>query len=319
MLGYESLKEALDRQPQEMINVDERAWRRLRAAYQTDAHPTEFRVAWSNGVAFFRARSGLRNRRPLRVEWRGGHKNPGYDFIPADLRVDHVYLVSCKYGSRLLLNASPSFLFERLLADREGRRGDWYLDVAPSEYRELYRKAREHVPFGPDLPSDITRLSREDRDLLKRTLRGRWPSALLPEYASFSHAVAITSAKMWAANLTSLSKREEMLWRLLRLAPAPYFILGVSSTAPIRLRVHTPWDWRREFRLRSFDVAADLRAEQPKVRWDANVLNQRTGERSVVEGHIEVRWAHGKFGASPEAKVYLDTPHIHVPGYAQLG
>jgi hypothetical protein len=38
----------------------------------------------------------------------------------------------------------------------------------------------------------------------------------------------------------------------------------------------------------------------------------------VVEGHVEVRWSHGRFLGSPEAKVYLDTPHVHVPGYNLL-
>jgi hypothetical protein len=38
----------------------------------------------------------------------------------------------------------------------------------------------------------------------------------------------------------------------------------------------------------------------------------------VVEGHVEVRWSHGKFGGVPEAKIYLDTPHHKVAGYQPL-
>ena len=33
---------------------------------------------------------------------------------------------------------------------------------------------------------------------------------------------------------------------------------------------------------------------------------------------MEVRWSHGRFAQAPEAKVYLDTPHRHVPGYFPL-
>jgi hypothetical protein len=35
-------------------------------------------------------------------------------------------------------------------------------------------------------------------------------------------------------------------------------------------------------------------------------------------GHVEIRWSHRPFCGLPEAKVYLDTPHAHVPGYRRL-
>jgi hypothetical protein len=38
----------------------------------------------------------------------------------------------------------------------------------------------------------------------------------------------------------------------------------------------------------------------------------------TVEGHVEIRWSHGRFAGPPEAKVYLDTPHHDVPGYLPL-
>ena len=37
----------------------------------------------------------------------------------------------------------------------------------------------------------------------------------------------------------------------------------------------------------------------------------------VIEGHVEVRWSHGKFGGVPEAKIYLDTPHHDVAGISR--
>jgi hypothetical protein len=43
-----------------------------------------------------------------------------------------------------------------------------------------------------------------------------------------------------------------------------------------------------------------------------------TGEQRTVEGHVEIRWSHGRFGQPPEAKVYLDSPHEEVPGYHEL-
>jgi len=37
-----------------------------------------------------------------------------------------------------------------------------------------------------------------------------------------------------------------------------------------------------------------------------------------VQGHVEIRWSHGRFSGAPEAKVYLDTPHANVPVFHPL-
>ena len=59
---------------------------------------------------------------------------------PIDLRIDHVYLVSCKYESDILANVSPGRLFDGLLATTgTWDRGDWYAAVAAAELLELYR------------------------------------------------------------------------------------------------------------------------------------------------------------------------------------
>src|SRR5690606_10346106 len=79
----------------------------------------------------------------------------------------------------------------------------------------------------------------------------------------------------------------------------------------------SPWDWRQSFRLRRFQVEP-VPSRQPVVRWAAAVDDRLSGARHTVEGHIEVRWSHGRFGGLPEAKVYLDTPHPPVPGYWPL-
>jgi hypothetical protein len=83
--------------------------------------------------------------------------------VPSDLRVDHVYLVSCKYLSRILHNPSPARLVEGLLtqAPVDDLR-DWYHRVAPAEYQDLYATCVDVVD-GPPLPPlavDLTRTQR---------------------------------------------------------------------------------------------------------------------------------------------------------------
>ena len=108
-----------------------------------------------------------------------------------------------------------------------------------------------------------------------------------------------------------------MVWRLLRIGSAPYFVLGSSADRSLRLRIATSWDWRQQFQLLTVSTEGQ-RGGQPRVGWEAVVRDRASRSVHTVMGHIEVRWSHGRFGGLPEAKGYLDTPHHLVPGYVAL-
>ena len=113
-----------------------------------------------NGRAFLEAPDGLRGRAPILIEWKGSHQPPGFDVLPADLRIDHVYIVSCKYLSRILANSSPTNLFVRRLADRTAGAEpiSWYEVCAPDEYQHLYSCIRRYVGQSvlPATPQEMT-------------------------------------------------------------------------------------------------------------------------------------------------------------------
>ncbi|MCY3850657.1 MAG: hypothetical protein OXF75_07655 [Acidimicrobiaceae bacterium] len=75
-----------------------------------------------------------------------------------------------------------------------------------------------------------------------------------------------------------------------------------------------PVGFQNRYRMRRFDMWGD-HAGQPTVRWRAEVVDRRDSTPRTVEGHVEIRWSHGKFAGVPEAKIYLDTPHHDVAGY----
>lgn len=318
MFGHDDLDAALRARPDAFRNVTTDTWDRLAGYHQAGRFRPEFVAAWANGRSFLEATDGLRGRLPEVVEWKGGHRAPGEEVVPADLRVDHVYLVSCKYLSRILINASPSHLFDRGLRGGHGVQApDWYLEADPDGYQRLYEAARAELPPDLGLPPFATDLTRDHRAVLKVHLAGPWPGAVKPVYRDFAARVAQRSAERWRAVLRGKREREAMLWRLLRIGPAPYFILGASKERSLRLRIATPWDWRQTFDLQSFDVWGD-EAGQPLVRWEATVRRLDDGQSTEVCGHVEVRWSHGRFAQPPEAKVRLDTPHHRVPGYFPL-
>ena len=251
------------------------------------------------------------------VEWRGPHRSVGDEAVPADLRVDHVYLVSCKYLSRIVVNASPEHLFDRVLKGGHGQRstGNWFHEIAPAEHAALYATVRD-AAVTP-LPDDVMSLSTEQRRDIAHSFErgGAWPGAGDALYAALVERVAANSAQRWRDAIGT--KAEPMLWRLLRIGSAPYFVLGASPKGFTRFRIATPWDWRQHFELRAFDVEARA-GGQPMVDWRALVRTRADGSEAAVRGHVEIRWSHGRFCGPPEAKVYLDTPHVDVPGYFPL-
>lgn len=319
MVGYATLDEALLARPAVLANVSPAEWEQLGAAWEGGGFDRDFEAAWENGVAFLHAADGLRGRFPARVEWKGSIRAPGDDVIPADLRVDHVYLVSCKYLSKILINASPSYLFDRLLAGGQGRRSnsDWYAQVATAPYQELYDQIRTQL-CAWQLPTAVTSLERDDRAFLKQQLASsRLVGAAGAAYTEFCAAVAKESAHRWRSAIDYLGDPTGLLWRLLRFHAAPYFVLGSSPAGPMRFRIATPWDWKQRYDLRVLAIEAQP-GGQPRVGWAATVRDRFSGRDVVVEGHVEIRWSHGRFGGQPEAKVYLDTPHAQVPGYELL-
>jgi len=317
-LGIATLDEAAWRLPLELTNVEDSHWRRLHAALGDPVYADAVASAWENGRAFLQARDGLRGRLPLTVEWKGPHRPPGYDSLPADLRIDHVYLVSCKYLSKILANPSPAHLFERALAVRGSRSAsDWFMSVAEDAYRVFYDEVRRTLESSAALPRDPSELTARDRERIKEACARRWPGALEAAYVEFSAEVSRRSADVWNRALPTLQDRELLLWRMLRLESAPYFILGSSGSSSLRLRVATPWDWRRAFELKDFEIVPETSA-QPRIAWSAKVTRRSDAATLSVEGHVEIRWSHGRFCGSPEAKVYLDTPHEDVPGYFAL-
>ncbi len=315
-LPYPDLRSALaSRSP--VLRVDEATWSRLDHLLAEGAHQTEFQVAFENGRAFAVADDGLAGRPPRIVEWTGGRRPSGDEVAPIDLRIDHVYLISCKYLSANIANPSPARLIDGLLATTgTWDRTDWYQTVAPEEHQSLYASCRDAAGLD-DLPESCAELTGDHRDRLRRSLTARdYPPAARDAYRRLCAAVSTRSAERWSRQLAGIDP-ERMVWRLLRIGSAPYFLLGTRGTASVRLRVDTPWDWHHRYRCQALHVAP-AQAGQPRVNWSARCTERATGAVRTVAGHVEIRWSHGRFGQPPEAKIYLDTPVDEVPGYHPL-
>jgi len=315
--GVDSLDRALAQRPG-AVRLEPGDWELLAELHRVGRFAGDFATAFDIGRDFLAARDGLGGRPPRLIEWTGARRPPGDEVAPIDLRIDHVFLISCKYLSQNIQSPSPARLFDGLLATSgTWDRGDWYEATAPAEYQALYAACRAEAG-RPGLPVRASDMSIEDRRSLRAGLPARrYPAGALDAYRALCTTVSRRSAERWRARLADADP-EVVLWRLLRIGNAPYFVLGADGSDRVALRVDTPWDWRRRFRFRRLDVEpAD--AGQPQVNWTAHYGDRETGQPGAVEGHVEIRWSHGKFRQPPEAKVYVDTPVAQIPGYHPLG
>jgi hypothetical protein len=319
MLGYQDVQRALEVRPRHITHVDEAVFAALDLAWASGRYATEFATAWDNGAAFARSPHGLRGRPPWTLEWKGHHKpaSRAIETIPADLRVDHVYLVSCKYGSRILHNAGPTALFDHHLAPSGPiGRADWFEQVAPDAFRAVWQPLFQAV----GLPAAVTpsATTQAQRQLIKRALDADPMATTSADYQVFVDDVSHGSAARWRSRLTSKAARSELYWRLLRMQAAPYFVLGARPDgSPLRYRIDTPWDFQRRYSVTAFDITPGSRG-QPSVDWRAVIDDLDAVPAREVVGHVEIRWSHGKLNGSPEAKVYLDTDPASVPGYEEI-
>jgi len=275
--------------------------------------------ALANGHAFRQV--VLLGRRPDHIEWTGAARSVWTSDIPRDLTVDGVWFVQAKYDSRCVLNTSPGALVDELLVDQAVEsRLSWFEEVALGALQGYYEQVRAQTPLEP-LPDDVRDLTRADKALLKQAMRGR--PATGPEeraYAELCRAVSIETTLRWRHHLdaATLPQRTQMLFRMLRVAGGPYWLLGIKGQHPIQLRVTDTREWRERFELKRF-VVTDAHAGQPQVNWRAEILDRAAGERRPVEGYCEIRWSHGKLQGHPECKVQVTTPLEEIPGYAPMG
>ncbi len=316
---YGDIEDALENGPPDtLLNVEEDKWRSLtESVHKWQSIMVQ---AFCNGRYFLQAEDGLGGVLPHRVEWKGPQPRIGDESVPADLRVNWVYLVSCKYNSKVLHNSSPPHVFERLLSTERKRKDNWFLTIAPSEFQSLYAAVKSEIgSSGNRLPDQVQDLNKAQQKELKKILGTGWPGSTKERYIAFSKLVSQKSAAKWKRNLKGQNLKALMVHRLIRLCPCPYFILGLKNNdQPVRLRVDSPWDWNQRFKLLDFQVSSPSDMGQPRVDWAFIYQDKCLHEAREVKGHIEVRWSHGRFKGPPEAKVYLDTDPRQVPGYNSL-
>jgi hypothetical protein len=274
--------------------------------------------ALANGHAF--RTKVLGGRLPDRIEWTGAARSVWTSDVPRDLTVEGVWFIQAKYDSHCVLNTSPGAVVDDLLVDHAiGTRTSWFEEVAADALQDYYAQVRART--AEPLPDDVRDLGRDHRAVIKPLLKAeRHASDREAEaYLELARTASVETARRWQRqiNAATLPQRTQMLFRMLRIAGGPYWLLGTKGKNPVQLRVTDTRTWRERFELKRF-TAVDAHAGQPQVNWRAEVHDRSTADRRTVEGYCEIRWSHGKLQGNPECKVQVTTPLEQIPGYDHI-
>ncbi len=319
MTKYPTLKEACQNRPEE-IKIDANIWSDLDKIIDEGEFAQYAQKAFDNGKYFKRHPDGLLDQTVRRIEWTANQKNPGDENIPSDIIVNRTIYISCKYKSNLLHNVAPARIFANALVPQSSKKKlNWYEHVAREEHNLFCKKSISFFDLAnmPDTPDQLIDTQKERLQKCFKPYRSRLPPPLKESYQELISKVSSVSSNKWKEAFNNLDKPVRMLWRLLRIYTATYFILGSNDKNDLRIRVCTPWEWNKKFRLQSFDIFPAGKG-QPQVNWKAQCLDKKNKSSHEINGIVEIRWSHGKFCGSPEAKVQLKTQHEQVPGYYPL-
>jgi hypothetical protein len=300
--------------------LDDDVWRSVIVPVTATAHPDRDLLLRAIGNGHDFRTVVLRGRRPDHVDWTGAARSLWTSDVPRDLTVDKVFFIQAKYESTCVLNTSPATMVDHLLIDDgAGNHQSWFETVALDALQRYYARVRGQAPFE-DLPTDVRELDREHRSTLKTWMRASVAAATEREaYAELCRAVSLETEWRWQHRLRAgtTMQRTEMLFRMLRIAGGPYWLLGTKGTKPVQLAVTDTRTWRERFALTSFTVRA-AQAGQPQVDWRATVSDRTTRSVRHIDGYCEFRWSHGKLQGHPECKVQVTTPLDELPGYERM-
>jgi len=252
------------------------------------------------------------------VEWTGGRRPPGDEVARSTCAS-----TTCTWSAASTCRATsptrhrPGSSTGCWPRPGTGNRPTGTCGRRPTSNRALYAACRTATGLD-DLPADPADLTAVDRQRLRRVSRdGR----IRPRPGSSTRLCAIGSA--WrrralagqrdVAALPGTSGVEASAHRerhLLLAGGRRQAVVATAGGQPLGLApgLRIPRSRHRsgECRPAPGGLVGDFRERD-------------TAKERSVEGHVEVRWSHGRFAQPPEAKIYLDTATDEVPGYFALG
>lgn len=252
--------------------------------------------------------------------WRSERKQTSSILPSPDLLVNDV-AVSVKARSNLVLNTSPHNMFVQMPQGiPNGERAEnWYLRMAPGEYQNLYDYVKNTQALS-HLPATVDEFEK-DAHAQKHELLQAINALKLSEQAEFEklyvemcHKVAEESAREFERHLCETKNShyrsvvlENIARELFKLDTTEYILAGMDGNENFAVQIPALHTWRKKWEIQNIEAKPDLSKGQSVVNLVFTFQNVQSRDKFLnLHFRIEIRWSHGKFRHSPEAKVYKD-------------
>jgi len=268
----------------------------------------------------------LRNAEPLfshvdALRWAGPDRQASTASAPADLIVANTP-VSVKADSNVVANPSPHNLIYNLPSGQAFSKNEenWYIEQDFNGFQLLYDFVRRSHPSLSYLPANAIDFeqgaSLQDRNLVQSVIRNysdHERHKFIQIYLSMCHTVAQRSADAFnsriSASLNSKARvavTEYLMRWFFRLDSVSYLLCGIDADQEFAVRIPSLTQWKSEWLLDSIRAVPDLSRRQSVVNFKLHFIDRNNQRSFTAPFHTELRWSHGRFCGSPEAKLYKD-------------
>jgi len=226
--------------------------------------------------------------------------------------------VSVKAESNIVSNLSPINIFEKVPLGKVApdRSENWYLHVDPEGYQSLYSSVRDirlvHFPSSvEDFEKTATPKLREELQLEITKLSDTQKTSFNKQYLKMCKDVATTSAAIFNQSYqkgrtgdSRTAVTEHLVKSLFRINSVEYILAGSGGKYDYAVIIPSITEWKKEWEIVSVEAVPDLEKKQSVVNIQVEYKNKKSKASYIANFHIEIRWSHGKFRSSPEAKLY---------------
>ncbi len=280
----------------------------------------------------------LRHNYPLfreihQILWTGPERTGRTVSLARDLEVNSVP-VSVKAESNIVFNLSPANLFWNLPDGSQfgtSKRENWYLLQSPDLYAELYRLIKNPAGLPFATVEDFEREARREiRKKLQNFLRREAQSnsklwkKFLEVYHNMCQEVATKSAEEFNRRFRRLKGKARQVSSELagkvffRLNAVRYILAGMDRREEMALEIPDVSSWRRHWEVQNIYAYPELHRRQSVVGFEITIRGKNFPREKTLKFHAEIRWSHGKFSGSPEAKLYKDFAWKEVPFFKKI-
>ena len=140
------------------------------------------------------------------------------------------------------------------------------------------------------------------------------------QYLSMCRKVATVSAERFNSKFLLAMRGPTKKWviesiarNLFKIDSIEYIMAGTEGGKIYAIKMPSLSKWKKEWEIVDIRAIPELTRRQSRVQLVVEYKRKNDTQIYSTSFHVEIRWSHGKFMQSPEAKLYKDFKWVDIP------